>query len=98
MAKNVKILKVEVEKSEYKTSKVITIKNMKNQVIVELNVFADGAIFIRQADEIFIQSDYVASVKLNEEDKNCPTYHKIVMAEEHNTNVKNFKENFENGE
>lgn len=92
MVKNVKVIKVEVEKSELKSYKTVTIKNMKNEIIAEMNVFSDGSIFIGKCLDVYIADNKVAKIELE-----APAtydgayYHHVKMNEEYNTQLINWK-------
>lgn len=64
MARNKRIIKVEVEKSEYTSMKDVIIKNMQDEVIGEISVFADGSIFIRKCRDVYINTVKIKTNKV----------------------------------
>jgi hypothetical protein len=90
--KNVKIIKVDVEKSEYSSCKTVTIKNMNNEVIAELNVFWDGSIFVHKCNDVYVSDDKVNKIVLEAPTEGSTAYyHHITMNDEANTIVINKK-------
>lgn len=59
MVKNVKLFKVDVEKSEMKSSKTITIKDVEGNTLIVLGVFTDGTVFIRKAKDVYVRTDKI---------------------------------------
>jgi|WetSurMetagenome_2_1015567.scaffolds.fasta_scaffold31781_4 hypothetical protein len=86
MVRNKKVIKVDVEKSEYVSCKTVTIRNMKNEIIAELNVFRDGSIFVHSCNDVYVAENKIKKIILEAPTDGCSTYYQhITMVDEYNT-------------
>ena len=93
---NKKVIKVDVEKSEYTSCKTVTIKNMNNEIIAELNIFWDGSIFVHKCNDVYVAENKIKKVVLEAPTEGSETYYQhIMMNDEYNTVEINRKKRIE---
>jgi hypothetical protein len=66
MVKNKNVMKVNVEKSEFTSSKIVNITDMKGNVLVKLHVFIDGDVFVNKARNVWISEKFAKKMIVEE--------------------------------